>query len=84
MGAILLTGSTCKPNPREQIILLYVRGYWLTRYLVENHSELIQELLSGGSAADDFEAAIGAALEIPVDGFWQQVDPLLVDHFSTD
>ena len=69
---------------RDQIILLYVRGYWLTRYLVENHPELVQELLSGGSAADDFEARIAAALEIPVDGIWQHVDPLLVDQFSTD
>ena len=69
---------------REGIILLYVRGYWLTRCLVENHPEMIQQLLSGGSAADEFEAHIAAALEIPVDGFWQQVDPLLVDQFSTD
>ena len=67
---------------REQIILLYVRGYWMTRYLVENHPELIRELLSGGHTADDFEARIAAALEIPVNKFWQQVDPLLVDHFS--
>jgi hypothetical protein len=69
---------------REQIILLYVRGYWLTRYMVENHPELIQELLSGGHTADDFEVHIAAAFKIPVDGFWQHVDPLLVDHFSTE
>ena len=69
---------------REQIILLYVRGYWMTRYLVENHPELIRELLSGGHSADDFEARIAVALEIPVNKFWHQVDPLLVDHFSPD
>ena len=61
-----------------------MRGYWLTRYLVENPPEMVQKLLSGGNTADDFEVHIAADLEIPVDGFWQQVDPLLVDHFSTD
>ena len=66
---------------REQIILLYVRGYWLTRYLVEKYPDLIQELLSGRHTAEDFDGRIAAALEIPIDEFWQQVDPLLINQY---
>ena len=39
---------------REQIILLYVRGYWLTRFLAENHPELVEGLLAEATSASRF------------------------------
>jgi hypothetical protein len=68
---------------REQIILLYVRGYWLTCYLVENHPDLVKELLIGTKSTSDIEAHIAGELGISQDSFWQQIDPLLVDHYTT-
>ena len=31
---------------REEILLIYVRGYWLTQYLVETQPELVRKLLN--------------------------------------
>ncbi len=67
---------------REEVILLYVRGYWLTRYMVENNPDLVEQLLSGKLSADDFDAHIARSLDVPPESFWQQIDPILADHYS--
>lgn len=71
-----------KTQSREEIILLYVRGYWLTRYLVENNPDLVEELLSEKLSANDFDARIARSLDVSPESFWQQIDPILADHYS--
>jgi hypothetical protein len=73
-----------KTQSREQIILLYVRGYWLTRYLAENYPELVKGLLGETTSSPDFEARIAGELNIAQDMFWQQIDPILVKHFGAE
>jgi hypothetical protein len=72
-----------KTHSREQIILLYVRGYWLTRFLVENRPELVPDLLTEAKSVNDFESRIAGELEVSQDSFWQELDPILAEHFST-
>lgn len=67
---------------RQQIILLYVRGYWLTRYLQERHADTIRELLSDQLTASDIEARIADSLNLSQDQFWQEADALLVQQYS--
>lgn len=73
-----------KTQTREEIILLYVRGYWLTRYLVETRPELVTELLSGRIDTQDIDLKIAAALDIPQDKHWQMIDPILASQFSVE
>jgi hypothetical protein len=67
---------------RQQIILLYVRGYWLTRYLEETHSDLICELLSDQASSSDIEARIADSLNFARDQFWKDADALLVENYN--
>ena len=66
---------------RQQVILLYVRGYWLTRYLQETHSDLICELLTAQMASGEIEVRIAKDLNLSRDRFWQEADELLVQHY---
>lgn len=67
---------------REQIILLYVRGYWLTRYLQETHSDLVCEMLTDQIAPGEIEARIADGLNLAQDRFWQEADALLIKQYS--
>lgn len=73
-----------KTQSREQIILLYVRGYWLTRYLVETRPELVTEILSGRIVTQEIDLQIAAALDIPQDKFWPMIDPILASQFKVE
>jgi len=71
-----------KTQSREEIILLYTRGYWLTRYLAEKHPETLEAPLRGNLPSKEIEPGIAKALDIPFDHFWEKVDPILIKHFS--
>jgi len=73
-----------KTQSREEIILLYVRGYWLTRYLVDTRPELVTEILSGRIVTQEIDLQIAAALDIPQDKYWQMIDPILVSQFKVE
>lgn len=66
---------------REEIILLYIRGYWLTRFLADTQAELLNKALTTSMSASSLEETTAAALGIPPDLFWQKVEPLLVNHY---
>jgi len=69
---------------REQIILLYVRGYWLTRYLAENEPILLREILAGKIKPVEIETRVGENLNLASDPFWQRIDPFLADHYTQE
>jgi hypothetical protein len=69
---------------REQIILLYVRGYWLTRYLAENEPDLLIKMLAGQIEPADFKTRVREILKLPAGPFWQHTDPFLVDHYTQE
>jgi hypothetical protein len=73
-----------KTQSREDIILLYARGNWLTRYLVETRPGLVNELLAQKLDPLEIDKRIAAALDIPQEIFWSAIDPLLVTQFRLE
>ena len=71
-----------KTQTKEQVILLYVRGYWLTRYLVEKSADLFRDLLAETSSKNEIENCVAEELNISRDRFWQQLDPILTEYFQ--
>lgn len=69
---------------REEIILLYARGYWLTRYLVETQPELIYELLKEQTDQQELERSIAEVLGINKEVFWQEVDQLVIARYEQE
>lgn len=69
---------------REEVVLLYVRGYWLTRYMVETQPELVQKLLSQPISHQELEGSISSELGIGRDTFWQEIDQLVVAKYNLE
>jgi hypothetical protein len=69
---------------REEIILLYVRGYWLTRFLVETQPELLHKLLNERFSHQELEGLIAAELGIGQEAFWQEIDQLVVVKYNLE
>lgn len=59
---------------RDEIILQYVRGYWMTKYLVDNHPELVIELLQKKLDPKELESKIASAVGIAQKRFWQEAN----------
>jgi hypothetical protein len=70
-----------RSQSREQIILFYVRGYWLTRFLEETHPEFTQELLKTAKSAAEYETRIAAKMGMPGKIVWPQAQEILVDQY---
>ena len=69
---------------REEIVLLYVRGYWLTRFLTDTQPDLVNLLLSKHRNQPELEGLIAAELEIPKDTFWQEIDRRVVGTYDLE
>jgi hypothetical protein len=64
------------------IIALYVRGYYLARWLDEDRLELLKELLSKRYRRDDLEGKITMAFEKDRESFWQEIDGELRSRYG--
>jgi hypothetical protein len=73
-----------KTQSREEIVLLYVRGYWLTRYLADTRPGLTNLLLSKKYSHQELEGLIAAELDIPQNSFWQDIDQRVVDTYNLE
>lgn len=69
---------------RDEIILLYIRGYWLTRFLCDFHPKLLNELLMGGYSHREIEDFVSARLELTPGAFWQRAGQLVVTNYQMD
>jgi hypothetical protein len=69
---------------REEIILLYVRGYWLTHYLVETQPELVHKLLNERFSHQELEELTAAELGIGQEAFWQEIDQHVVAKYNLE
>jgi hypothetical protein len=63
------------------LVYLYVRGYWLTRYIEETRPGLLKDLLSRPCQQDELESRIATAYEKRLDEFWNEIDGVLASHF---
>ncbi len=59
----------------------FIRGYWLTRYLLEVQPGLLRELLAQPVSRPDLERRIAAALGIQAQSFWREAGPLAAQYF---
>jgi hypothetical protein len=64
------------------MVYIYVRGYWVTRFIEETRPGLLKELLAGGRWRGDNEDRLAEAYEL-VDrsAFWREIDRMVVSHF---
>ena len=65
------------------LVNLYVRAYWLIRYLETEYPELLASLLASRHSHAELEAKVARALDIPTNEFWEKVDRKLIAHFQT-
>ena len=73
-----------KVQCREEIVLIYVRGYWLTRYLAETQPEILKNLLTHNYSHQTMEAKIASGVGIKQEDFWKQIDESVVAHFEQE
>jgi hypothetical protein len=88
----ILRHSTAKPaatryqrvnlRDHEAIVYLYVRGYWITRFLEETQPGLLKQLLTQRFGHQELETRIASACGMSREAFWQQIDPMIASHYS--
>jgi hypothetical protein len=66
----------------EALITLYVRAYWLTRYIEETRPRLLPTLLLQRIPQAELEEKIARAYGKGRDTFWAELDAVLVSHFK--
>jgi len=70
-------------NDADAMVYLYVRGYWLTRYLAETQSELLRRLLERPRTQEALEKDMADTLGLEAERFWEHIDPLVAAHFES-
>ncbi len=66
----------------ERLLYVYVRGYWLTRYLEETQPGLLKDLLVRRYRHDELERQIATACGKGLEAFWAEIDSVMVAHFE--
>jgi len=66
----------------DAVVYLYVRGYWLTRYIEETQPELLKRLLTRRYSHDELEGKIAAACGMERQRFWREMDRTVAAHFK--
>jgi hypothetical protein len=66
----------------DALVYLYVRGYWLTRYIEETRPELLRDLLSLRFSHKDLDDKIAEAYGKELGEFWDEINGTLVSHFK--
>ena len=68
---------------QDATVYQYVRGYWLTRFLEETQPGLLKDLLSQGFDQKGLEGKIVVACRKSPAAFWDEIDGLILSHFTT-
>jgi hypothetical protein len=61
----------------------YAQSYWATRYLAEEHPELLRHLLERRYREGALEDQLATGLGVERETLWQEIDRLVVAHFAT-
>ena len=67
---------------KEVAVYHYVRGYWITRFLMDTHAGLLKELLQKKHRHRLIEKKIASALGVSNRAFWEVVDERVIAHFG--
>lgn len=86
-----LQNTLPKTNPRgyrqlqcadkDTLIYLYIRGYWITRYLEEIHPDILRGILLKRRHNSTIITMLADALHLPDRDFWQDIDDFVLNHF---
>jgi hypothetical protein len=68
----------------EAILYHATRGYWLVRYLEDQHSSSVRNMLSKNLDSKEIVREIAGQLGIEPDTFWSEIDELIVGHFESE
>ncbi len=78
--------SDIKGKERQNLIYQFLRGYWLTRYIMETHPQLIRETMAKGKIGKAAEKTIlnhlAQKMDFAVEEFWQKIDGVVVEYFK--
>jgi hypothetical protein len=66
----------------DEIVCVYARGYWLTRFLRERHPDILRSFLTLERTAEEFDAELARLLGVPLHLLWIEVDRGLYRYFS--
>lgn len=66
----------------DALIGIYVRGYWVTRYLDETHPEILREILEQRQTEEELEAKLAAALDATADSLWSNLHAGVVEYYA--
>ena len=66
----------------EATVRLYLRAYWITRYLDEAHPDVLRKLLSQRLPTYGYEDQLATDLGVETDQLWQSLSSQLAAHFS--
>ena len=68
----------------DQLVYLYVRGYWITRMMVESRAEGLHDLLSAGYSSDEITVHMANLLDIKPDELWSEIDKRVLATYQSD
>lgn len=63
------------------LVLLYLRSYWLVRWLESEHLESLKKHFDKPHSPKEFEIWIAKLMGFPVNLLWSQMDLFLADYF---
>ncbi len=69
------------PGDTNSFVYLFVRGYWIVRYLEDAHPELLRSLLAERHSRSALESKLASALGTTRERFWESIDQKVVAHF---
>jgi hypothetical protein len=66
----------------DALVYHVVRGYWLTRYIMETQPDLLQGILAQRHSHGVLEGKVATALGMDREEFWRRIDGIVASHFK--
>jgi hypothetical protein len=66
----------------DAAVVLYTRGYWITRFLDDTQPALLRDLLTERMPHQALENRIADSLGMDLEEFWNSIDQTMVAHFK--
>ena len=68
---------------QDALVALYVRGYWTTRYLDEEHPELLTRLLARRYTRPELDSLLASSLGMKPRTLWGEIDARVSVHYAS-
>lgn len=78
--ALKRVGAITEKN-QDAVIALYIRGYWIARYLEEVRPGLLKSLLSQRLSHAEIESKIAGSLDLDRQDFWNSIEGIVASYF---